>query len=102
MVTAGIFMVARMSPLFELSETALSFVTIIGATTALSMAILGVVQTDIKRVIAYSTLSHLGYITVALAVSAYPPPTFHLMPPPFFNPFLFLAPAPVLTPLHPD
>src|SRR5204863_4868050 len=71
MVTAGIFMVARMSPLFELSEAALAFVTIIGATTALFMALLGVVQNDIKRVIAYSTLSQLGYMTVALGVSAY-------------------------------
>src|SRR4029078_5931679 len=71
MVTAGIFMVARMSPLFELSDTALSFVTIVGATTALFMAFLGSVQNDIKRVVAYSTLSQLGYMTVALGVSAY-------------------------------
>jgi NADH-quinone oxidoreductase subunit L len=71
MVTAGIFMVARMSPLFELSETALSFVLVIGATTALFMGFLGIVQNDIKRVVAYSTLSQLGYMTVALGVSAY-------------------------------
>src|SRR5262249_12637348 len=79
MVTPGIFIVARMSPLFELSETALGFVTVIGATTALFMAILGLVQFDIKRVIAYSTLSQLGYMAVALGVSAYSAAIFHLM-----------------------
>src|SRR6266567_917313 len=100
MVTAGIFMVARMSPLFELSETALSFVTIIGATTALFMALLGVVQTDIKRVIAYSTLSQLGYMTVALGVSAYPAAIFHLMTHAFFKALLFLAAGSVIIALH--
>jgi NADH:ubiquinone oxidoreductase subunit 5 (subunit L)/multisubunit Na+/H+ antiporter MnhA subunit len=79
MVTAGIFMVARMSPLFELSETALSFVLVIGSITALFMGFLGIVQNDIKRVVAYSTLSQLGYMTVALGVSAYPAAIFHLM-----------------------
>jgi len=96
MVTAGIFMVARMSPLFEFSETALSFVTIIGATTALFMAVLGVVQTDIKRVIAYSTLSQLGYMTVALGVSAYPAAIFHLMTHAFFKALLFLGAGSVI------
>ena len=91
MVTAGIFMVARMSPLFELSDTALSFVTIIGATTALFMAILGIVQNDIKRVVAYSTLSQLGYMTVALGVSAYSAAIFHLMTHAFFKALLFLG-----------
>jgi NADH-quinone oxidoreductase subunit L len=91
MVTAGIFMVARMSPLFELSETALSFVTVIGATTALFMAVLGLVQNDIKRVVAYSTLSQLGYMTVALGVSAYSVAIFHLMTHAFFKALLFLG-----------
>ncbi|HUH95402.1 MAG TPA: NADH-quinone oxidoreductase subunit L [Casimicrobiaceae bacterium] len=100
MVTAGIFMVARMSPLFELSETALSFVTIIGATTALFMAILGIVQTDIKRVIAYSTLSQLGYMAVALGVSAYSAAIFHLMTHAFFKALLFLAAGSVIIALH--
>src|SRR5271168_2101733 len=100
MVTAGIFMVARMSPLFELSETALSFVTIIGATTALFMALLGVVQNDIKRVIAYSTLSQLGYMTVALGVSAYSAAIFHLMTHAFFKALLFLAAGSVIIALH--
>jgi NADH-quinone oxidoreductase subunit L len=100
MVTAGIFMVARMSPLFESSETALSFVTIIGATTALFMAILGIVQTDIKRVVAYSTLSQLGYMTVALGVSAYPAAIFHLMTHAFFKALLFLAAGSVIIALH--
>jgi NADH-quinone oxidoreductase subunit L len=100
MVTAGIFMVARMSPLFEFSETALSFVTIIGATTALFMALLGVVQTDIKRVVAYSTLSQLGYMTVALGVSAYPAAIFHLMTHAFFKALLFLAAGSVIIALH--
>jgi len=85
MVTAGIFMVARMSPLFEHSETALSFVLIIGATTAFFMGLLGVVNNDIKRVIAYSTLSQLGYMTVALGVSAYGAGIFHLMTHAFFQ-----------------
>jgi NADH-quinone oxidoreductase subunit L len=100
MVTAGIFMVARMSPLFELSETALSFVTIIGATTALFMAVLGVVQNDIKRVIAYSTLSQLGYMTVALGVSAYSAAIFHLMTHAFFKALLFLGAGSVIMAMH--
>src|ERR1700682_2603398 len=100
MVTAGIFMVARMSPLFELSDTALSFVTIIGATTALFMALLGIVQNDIKRVIAYSTLSQLGYMTVALGVSAYPAAIFHLMTHAFFKALLFLGAGSVIIALH--
>src|SRR6185295_8039928 len=100
MVTAGIFMVARKSPLFELSETALSFVTIIGATTALFMAFLGIVQNDIKRVIAYSTLSQLGYMTVALGVSAYSAAIFHLMTHAFFKALLFLAAGSVIIALH--
>ncbi|HEV8257215.1 MAG TPA: NADH-quinone oxidoreductase subunit L, partial [Casimicrobiaceae bacterium] len=100
MVTAGIFMVARMSPLFELSEAALAFVTIIGATTALFMALLGVVQNDIKRVIAYSTLSQLGYMTVALGVSAYSAAIFHLMTHAFFKALLFLAAGSVIIALH--
>src|SRR5205809_1226129 len=100
MVTAGIFMVARMSPLFELSEAALAFVTIIGATTALFMALLGVVQNDIKRVIAYSTLSQLGYMTVALGVSAYPAAIFHLMTHAFFKALLFLGAGSVIVALH--
>jgi NADH:ubiquinone oxidoreductase subunit 5 (subunit L)/multisubunit Na+/H+ antiporter MnhA subunit len=91
MVTAGIFMVARMSPLFELSETALSFVLVIGATTALFMGFLGIVQNDIKRVVAYSTLSQLGYMTVALGVSAYSAAVFHLMTHAFFKALLFLG-----------
>jgi NADH-quinone oxidoreductase subunit L len=100
MVTAGIFMVARMSPLFELSETALSFVTVIGATTALFMALLGIVQNDIKRVIAYSTLSQLGYMTVALGVSAYSAAIFHLMTHAFFKALLFLGAGSVIIALH--
>jgi NADH-quinone oxidoreductase subunit L len=100
MVTAGIFMVARMSPLFELSDTALSFVTIIGATTALFMAFLGVVQNDIKRVVAYSTLSQLGYMTVALGVSAYSAAIFHLMTHAFFKALLFLGAGSVIIALH--
>ncbi len=100
MVTAGIFMVARMSPLFELSDTALSFVTIIGATTALFMALLGIVQNDIKRVVAYSTLSQLGYMTVALGVSAYPAAIFHLMTHAFFKALLFLGAGSVIIALH--
>jgi NADH-quinone oxidoreductase subunit L len=100
MVTAGIFMVARMSPLFELSETALSFVTVIGATTALFMAFLGIVQNDIKRVVAYSTLSQLGYMTVALGVSAYSAAIFHLMTHAFFKALLFLGAGSVIVALH--
>ena len=100
MVTAGIFMVARMSPLFELSDTALSFVTIIGATTALFMAFLGVVQNDIKRVVAYSTLSQLGYMTVALGASAYSAAIFHLMTHAFFKALLFLGAGSVIIALH--
>jgi len=100
MVTAGIFMVARMSPLFELSEAALSFVTVIGATTALSMAFLGIVQNDIKRVVAYSTLSQLGYMTVALGVSAYSAAIFHLMTHAFFKALLFLAAGSVIIAMH--
>jgi NADH-quinone oxidoreductase subunit L len=100
MVTAGIFMVARMSPLFELSETALSFVTVIGATTALFMAFLGIVQNDIKRVVAYSTLSQLGYMTVALGVSAYSAAIFHLTTHAFFKALLFLAAGSVIIALH--
>ena len=100
MVTAGIFMVARMSPLFELSETALSFVTIIGATTALFMAFLGIVQNDIKRVVAYSTLSQLGYMTVALGVSAYSAAIFHLTTHAFFKALLFLGAGSVIVALH--
>ncbi|MBA3505002.1 MAG: NADH-quinone oxidoreductase subunit L [Betaproteobacteria bacterium] len=100
MVTAGIFMVARMSPLFEFSDTALSFVTIIGATTALFMAFLGIVQNDIKRVVAYSTLSQLGYMTVALGVSAYSAAIFHLMTHAFFKALLFLGAGSVIIALH--
>lgn len=100
MVTAGIFMVARMSPLFELSETALSFVLIIGAITALFMGLLGLVQNDIKRVVAYSTLSQLGYMTVALGVSAYAAGVFHLLTHAFFKALLFLAAGSVIMALH--
>ncbi len=100
MVTAGIFMVARMSPLFELSETALSFVLIIGATTALFMGFLGLVNNDIKRVVAYSTLSQLGYMTVALGVSAYAGAIFHLMTHAFFKALLFLAAGSVIIAMH--
>ncbi len=102
MVTAGIFMVARMSPLFELSETALSFVLVIGAITALFMGLLGVVQNDIKRVIAYSTLSQLGYMTVALGASAYAAGIFHLMTHAFFKALLFLAAGSVIIAMHHD
>jgi NADH-quinone oxidoreductase subunit L len=100
MVTAGIFMVARMSPLFELSETALSFVMIIGAITALFMGFLGVIQNDIKRVVAYSTLSQLGYMTVALGASAYSVAIFHLMTHAFFKALLFLAAGSVIIAMH--
>src|SRR6516164_334001 len=100
MVTAGIFMVARMSPLFEYSETALSFVMVIGAITAFFMGLLGVVNNDIKRVIAYSTLSQLGYMTVALGASAYGAAIFHLMTHAFFKALLFLAAGSVIIALH--
>lgn len=102
MVTAGIFMVARMSPLFELSDTALSVVLIIGAITALFMGFLGVIQNDIKRVVAYSTLSQLGYMTVALGVSAYSVGVFHLMTHAFFKALLFLAAGSVIIGMHHD
>jgi NADH-quinone oxidoreductase subunit L len=100
MVTAGIFMVARMSPLFEYSPAALSFVLVIGATTAFFMGLLGVVNNDIKRVIAYSTLSQLGYMTVALGVSAYSAAIFHLMTHAFFKALLFLAAGSVIIAMH--
>ena len=100
MVTAGIFMVARMSPLFELSETALSVVLIIGATTAIFMALIGLVQNDIKRVVAYSTLSQLGYMTVALGVSAYEVAIFHLGTHAFFKALLFLGAGSVIISMH--
>ncbi len=100
MVTAGIFMVARMSPLFELSETALSVVIVIGAITALFMGFLGLVQHDIKRVVAYSTLSQLGYMTVALGASAYAAGVFHLMTHAFFKALLFLAAGSVIIAMH--
>jgi len=100
MVTAGIFMVARMSPLFELSTTALSFVMVIGAITALFMGFLGLVQNDIKRVVAYSTLSQLGYMTVALGASAYGAAVFHLMTHAFFKALLFLAAGSVIIAMH--
>ena len=102
MVTAGIFMVARMSPMFELSDTALSFVMIIGAITALFMGFLGMIQNDIKRVIAYSTLSQLGYMTVALGASAYSVAIFHLMTHAFFKALLFLAAGSVIMAMHHD
>ncbi len=102
MVTAGIFMVARMSPLFEMSDTALSFVLIIGAITALFMGFLGVIQNDIKRVVAYSTLSQLGYMTVALGASAYTGAIFHLMTHAFFKALLFLAAGSVIIAMHHD
>jgi len=100
MVTAGIFMVARMSPLFEYSDMALSFVLVIGATTALFMGFLGIVNNDIKRVVAYSTLSQLGYMTVALGVSAYKVAIFHLMTHAFFKALLFLAAGAVIVAMH--
>lgn len=102
MVTAGIFMVSRMSPFFELSDTALSFILIIGSITALFMGFLGIVQTDIKRVVAYSTLSQLGYMTVALGVSAYPIAIFHLMTHAFFKALLFLGAGSVIMGMHHD
>ncbi len=100
MVTAGIFMVARMSPLFELSQTALSFVLVIGAITAFFMGILGLVQNDIKRVVAYSTLSQLGYMTVALGASAYAAGIFHMMTHAFFKALLFLGAGSVIIAMH--
>jgi NADH-quinone oxidoreductase subunit L len=100
MVTAGIFMVARMSPLFELSDTALNFVLVIGAITALFMGFLGIIQNDIKRVVAYSTLSQLGYMTVALGLSAYSVAVFHLMTHAFFKALLFLAAGSVIMGMH--
>jgi len=100
MVTAGIFMVARMSPLFELSDAALSFILVIGSITALFMGFLGIVQNDIKRVVAYSTLSQLGYMTVALGVSAYPIAIFHLMTHAFFKALLFLGAGSVILGMH--
>ena len=100
MVTAGIFMVARMSPLFELSETALNFVLFVGATTAFFTGLIGIVQNDIKRVVAYSTLSQLGYMTVALGVSAYSAAVFHLMTHAFFKALLFLAAGSVIIGMH--
>ncbi|WP_298635442.1 NADH-quinone oxidoreductase subunit L [uncultured Thiobacillus sp.] len=100
MVTAGIFMVARMSPLYELSDVALSFIMVIGAITALFMGLLGIVQNDIKRVIAYSTLSQLGYMTVALGASAYSVAVFHLMTHAFFKALLFLAAGSVIIAMH--
>jgi NADH-quinone oxidoreductase subunit L len=100
MVTAGIFMVARMSPLFELSDTALSFILVIGAITALFMGFLGIIQNDIKRVVAYSTLSQLGYMTVALGASAYSVAVFHLMTHAFFKALLFLAAGSVIIGMH--
>ncbi len=100
MVTAGIFMVARMSPLFELSEVALNFIMVIGAITALFMGFLGIIQNDIKRVVAYSTLSQLGYMTVALGASAYSVAVFHLMTHAFFKALLFLAAGSVIMGVH--
>jgi NADH-quinone oxidoreductase subunit L len=102
MVTAGIFMVARMSPLFELSDTALSFVLVIGSITALFMGFLGIIQNDIKRVVAYSTLSQLGYMTVALGSSAYSIAVFHLMTHAFFKALLFLGAGSVIIGMHHD
>ena len=102
MVTAGIFMVARMSPLFELSDTALSFVLVIGSITALFMGFLGIIQNDIKRVVAYSTLSQLGYMTVALGSSAYGIAVFHLMTHAFFKALLFLGAGSVIIGMHHD
>ncbi len=102
MVTAGIFMVTRMSPLFELSETALSFVLVIGSITALFMGFLGIIQNDIKRVVAYSTLSQLGYMTVALGASAYSVAVFHLMTHAFFKALLFLGAGAVIIGMHHD
>lgn len=100
MVTAGIFMVARMSPIYELSDAALNFILVIGAITALFMGFMGIIQNDIKRVVAYSTLSQLGYMTVALGASAYSVAVFHLMTHAFFKALLFLAAGSVIIGLH--
>lgn len=100
MVTAGIFMVARMSPLFELTETALSVMLVIGGITTLFMALVAIVQNDIKRVVAYSTLSQLGYMTIALGASAYPAAIFHLMTHAFFKAVLFLGAGSVIIAMH--
>ena len=100
MVTAGVYMVARMSPLFELSSMALSVVLIVGATTAICSGLLGIVQFDIKRIIAYSTISQLGYMIVAAGVSAYSASIFHLMTHAFFKSLLFLAAGSVIIALH--
>ena len=100
MVTAGIFMVTRMSPFFELSDTALNFILVIGAITALFMGFLGLIQNDIKRVVAYSTLSQLGYMTVALGASAYSVAVFHLMTHAFFKALLFLGAGSVIMGMH--
>ncbi len=102
MVTAGIFMVSRMSPLFELSDGALSFMIVIGSITALFMGFLGIIQNDIKRVVAYSTLSQLGYMTVALGASAYSVAVFHLMTHAFFKALLFLGAGSVIIGMHHD
>ena len=102
MVTAGIFMVARMSPLYELSNTALNFILVIGSLTALLMGFLGMIQNDIKRVVAYSTLSQLGYMVAALGVSAYPVAIFHVMTHAFFKALLFLAAGSVIIGMHHD
>jgi NADH-quinone oxidoreductase subunit L len=102
MVTAGIFMVTRMSPLFELSDTALSVMLVIGSITALFMGFLGIIQNDIKRVVAYSTLSQLGYMTVALGASAYSVGVFHLMTHAFFKALLFLGAGAVIIGMHHD
>ena len=102
MVTAGIFMVSRMSPLYEMSEVALSFVMIIGAITAFFMGLMGIIQNDIKRVVAYSTLSQLGYMTVALGASAYSVAVFHLMTHAFFKALLFLGAGSVIIGMHHD
>ena len=102
MVTAGIFMVSRMSPLFELSDVALNFILVIGSITALFMGFLGIIQNDIKRVVAYSTLSQLGYMTVALGVSAYNVAVFHLMTHAFFKALLFLGAGSVIIGMHHD
>ncbi|MCW8922865.1 MAG: NADH-quinone oxidoreductase subunit L [Gammaproteobacteria bacterium] len=100
MVTAGIFMVTRMSPMFEYSDAALSFIMVIGAITAFAMGLIGIVQNDIKRVVAYSTLSQLGYMTVALGASAYSVAVFHLMTHAFFKALLFLAAGSVIIAMH--
>lgn len=100
MVTAGIFMVSRMSPIFEMSDTALNFILVIGAITALFMGFLGIIQNDIKRVVAYSTLSQLGYMTVALGASAYSVAVFHLMTHAFFKALLFLGAGSVIMGVH--